>query len=289
MRVQILDTSALTDLVAPGSALVRHQLLDEVDAERIVVLVTHPLIWEVSATRAVNEEKYRAMVELLARSSRGRVLLRLPLRRERELRARRALEFPEFIDSEMQFVPLFDAKAVDGIAAHGAGVARGLRFAEAEKALETVQALDAEERRQRSAQGAPLDGSGTGWRKALKHANRDKNYLLKFAESFARDAVTESGKRFGVDASPLHPRSLPTFWSSALIHVARIRAVVVAGTSPNGRRSANQMDLLHLKEAATYADSFVCSDVPLREFAKGVPDLGCEVVAFDEWATRLTR
>jgi hypothetical protein len=87
----------------------------------------------------------------------------------------------------------------------------------------------------------------------------------------------------------IDPRALPTFWYSALIHVARIRAVLIGRTSPTGKKSPGQIDLIHLEEAAAYADVFVTSDGRLRAFAKSVRGLKCEVISFDDWATALTR
>ena len=168
LKVHVLDTSALNDLVAPSAALVRHRLLTEIDAGRIVVLATDPLTWELAGTRAVDEPKYVAMAEMLLRVTSGRAMLSAPVRRERELRAGRALVFPEFVDDERQFVPVFAADVVDREAAYRAGLARGLRFAEAEKAADAVLALDEEERRQRGIQGQPVEDVGTAWRKALK-------------------------------------------------------------------------------------------------------------------------
>jgi hypothetical protein len=46
MPVHTLDTSALSELAKPGSALACHRLVAEVDAGRIVVLLTWPLMWE---------------------------------------------------------------------------------------------------------------------------------------------------------------------------------------------------------------------------------------------------
>lgn len=85
------------------------------------------------------------------------------------------------------------------------------------------------------------------------------------------------------------PLELPSLRARALIHVARMRAVIIGGTSPTGKRSANQTDLIHLGEAAPYADVFVAEDRGLRAFAKEVRELGCEVLSFSEWADRLTR
>ena len=73
-----------------------------------------------------------------------------------------------------------------------------------------------------------------------------------------------------------------------MIHVARIRVVLVGGTSPAVRKSAGQLDLLHLDEAASYADVFVTCDRRLRAFARDVRELRCLVLSFEEWASRLT-
>jgi hypothetical protein len=76
--------------------------------------------------------------------------------------------------------------------------------------------------------------------------------------------------------------------SSALIHVARIRAIILGGTRPDGNKSAGQVDLLHLEEAAAYADVFVASDRRFRSFAGQVRELRCEVVSYADWAKVLT-
>jgi hypothetical protein len=91
----------------------------------------------------------------------------------------------------------------------------------------------------------------------------------------------------GLDVTNLSPRDLPTFWSSALIHVARIRAVIIGGTSPVGKSSAGQVDLLHLEEAASYADVFVTCDRALRSFAATVRGTRCEVLSYNDWAARI--
>ena len=273
MKLHFPDTSALNDLADSGPALVRHRLIDEVKAGRIVLLGTAPLILELNGTRAVNPAKHVAMVDLFRTISGGSNLLAdPPTRRERELRKGGALTYPEFVESG--FEPSLDPVAVDRAAAYHAGYARGARLAEAQKATEAEEALDARD---------------PSWRKKLKEAHRNDKYVLDLAEDYARIAMEDFGKRVGISlTSSLNPRAHPTFWQSALIHVARIRAVLVGRTSPTGNKSPGQLDLLHLEEAASYADVFITSDGRLRSFAKDVRELGCEVVSYAEWAATLT-
>jgi hypothetical protein len=272
MKLHVIDTSALNQLVHPDRALVRHRLLDEVAAERVVVLATHPLIWEFPATHAIDEPKYIAMADLLQRITRGRAMINPNERRQREIRARRALTLAELISSDVEYVPVFDREKIARGVADSAGIARGLRFAEAEKAESAARGL------------AELDEE---WRHGLKIANKAKRYGSEYAEDIARDAIAEYGRREGVDVAGVNPRDLPSFWSSALIHTARIRAVLVARASPTGNKSAGQIDLMHLEDAASYGDFFAAEDGRLRSFAATVPGLRCEVLSFAEWSGRL--
>jgi hypothetical protein len=288
MPVHTLDTSALSELAKPGSAVVRHRLIAEADAGRVVVLVTWPLMWEVVGARSVDDAHYRAMVEVLLRVSGGRVMINERSRRERELQARRALTLAGFVDDKSCFTPAFEPEAVDRAAAKTAGLARGLRFAEAEQAADTVEGLNESVRLQAMTRGEHVDEVGAAWHRALALANRREKYALELAESYARDRMVTDATAVGLDVTNQSPRDLPTFWSSALIHVARIRAVIIGGTSPVGKSSAGQVDLLHLEEAASYADVFVTCDRALRHFAATVRGMRCEVLSFEEWAALLT-
>jgi hypothetical protein len=274
MKVHLLDTSALTDLSETADAIVRHRVLDEISADRIVVLGTYPLMWELYGTRAVNEPKFRRQVDLLLRMTRGRLLLDAPARRVRELQAGGPLTYPGFVDDKWQLVPTAEAEQVDTAAAHGEGVKFGLIFRELEMAHDSIR---------------ELDRVSPGWRKELTGAYRSGRYATELGEIYGQIGMKLFEARAGVDASQLTASTLPTFWSSALIHVARIYAVIVGGTSPKGRRSAGQFDLMHLEEAASYANVFVTSDASLRSFAKKVRDLRCEVLSFEDWAARLTK
>jgi hypothetical protein len=189
MPVHTLDTSALSELAKPGSALVRHRLVAEVDAGRIVVLVTWPLMWELVGARSADDAHYRAMVEVLLRVTVGRVMLSERSRRERELRARGALTITGFVDDAHCFVPAFDPEAVDLAAAKSAGLARGLRFAEAEQAEDTVEGLNESVRMEAMARGEDVDEVEGAWHRALALANRREEYALELAESYARDRM----------------------------------------------------------------------------------------------------
>jgi hypothetical protein len=288
VKICCLDTSALNDLLEPNTVLVRHRLIDEVNARRIVVLGTAPLLLEMSGTYDVDAARHVAMIDLFHRISRGSNLLLDPVvRRERELRAGRALVYPAFVESNYE--PSFEANAVQRAAAFATGCIRGMRFLEAEKASEAVRTLDDRERQLASARGELSDPSDPAWRRTLKVARGDERFMAQLVEDFARAAIDACAHRLRIEnAAGLNPRDLPTFWQSASIHVARIHAVIVGRTSPTGRKSAGQVDLLHLDEAASYADVFVTSDRRLRAFAKTVRELRCEVLSFTEWAGGIT-
>jgi hypothetical protein len=255
MQLHVFDTSSFNLLVEPEAALARHRLLEEVDAEHVLFLLTHPLIWETLGTRAVDDAKYRAMTDLAARISKRRLLIDPPTRRVRELEARRALTLAEVIDPEHEFVGLLDPEKVDREAAMRSGMGRGLRFAEAEKANAAALDLDDLARAKSAEQGeAPPTSPSKIWRRGLKQGASDE-YLLALAEHFAGSAVERFGDHYRIDVTGVEPRRLPSFWASALIHVARVQAVMVARHSPTGRKTANR----------------------------------CEVLSFEQWAERLTR
>ncbi len=322
MKVHLLDTSALSRLVEEDAGLARHRLLEEVGAERIVVLATDPLMWELMGARAASEQKYYAMMDFLVRVTRTKVLVARAQRLRREVRFGRALTLAEFIDEEHYVTPLVDPDVVDRSAAHGRAVEVLLREDEMRKATETVRQLDELEARMRAhalgeARGlrfaaAEMAAAGSqprdedleagprptwltgfvfndSWRDGLKRAHRAASYAMNYAEGVARHAMEDLAAHEGVDASLVDPRTLPTFWSSALIHTARIRAVLLAGHSPTGNKSMSQIDRLHLVEAASYGDVFVSRDRALRAFARDVQGLWCQVMSFEEWADRLVR
>ncbi len=288
MQLCFLDTSALTDLVAPDAAFIRHRLIDRVNGGNVVVLGTAPLLLELSGTYEVDAPKHLAMVDLFHRISRGsHFLLDPPTRRERELRCGRGLIYPDFVES--RFEPSLEVEAIGHAAAAYAGYSRGMRFAEAEKAADAIRALDDLERQAALAVGSVFDLHDPQWRRTMIQANRSESYALRLAEDYARIAIDRFAPTVGItDTETLGARALPTFWCSALIHVARIRAVVLGGTSPTGNKSVGQLDLIHLEEAASYADLFVTSDCRLRAFAKEVRGLRCQVLSFDDWAAALT-
>jgi hypothetical protein len=161
-------------------------------------------------------------------------------------------------------------------------------FAEAETAADAFDGLDADARRQLAASedAEPEADPRETWQGAFQRAYATKDYALALAKRFARDDVDNYAGRERIDPRGLDPRSLPTFWASALAHVARIRAVTIASMSPKGKKSPGQIDLLHLKEAAAYADVFVTSDRRLRALASTVRELPCAVLATEEWIAR---
>jgi hypothetical protein len=289
LLIVLLDTSALGALTAPEAFQIRHRLLEKVRGGGLILLVTDPLGWEMAAARAVNDTKYRAMVDLLARLTNGRVLLSAPDRREREAKLGRALTFDEVVRAAQRFVQIFDVRVVDEEAARRGGMLRGLRFREAEKASDTVEALDAEVRKQRLTQSAIASTSDerSVWHDGLKKQFRNPAYVGQLVADYARTDLDGIGELYRLNTSGLDPLSLPTFASVAAIHVARVRSVIVGGTSPTGRRSANQADLLHLEEAASYADVFVTCDGRLKAFAETVSSLRCRVATFNEWSKEL--
>jgi len=134
VRVHTLDTCALSDLAEHSQfALARHRVLDEVAAGRIVVLGTHPLLWELPALHGANRSLFEAFFDLLLRISRGRVLLHPAVRQEHEVRARGRLDYPAFVDSEGGIVYVRDAERLAEDAAFNEGHALGLQFSEKEK------------------------------------------------------------------------------------------------------------------------------------------------------------
>ena len=279
MPVHTLDTSALSELAKPGSALARHRLVAEVDAGRIVVLVTWPLMWEIVGARAVDDAHYRAMVEVLLRITGGQVMLMERSRRERELREPAALSRSRgssttSIGSRRHSSPRRSTLA----AAKERGARAGSAVRRGGASRRPGRGLNESERQRAMARGEEVDEVGAAWHRALALANRREEYALELAESYAVDRMLKDAASAGIDVTNLSPRDLPTFWSSALIHVARIRAVIIGGTSPVGRSSTGQVDLLHLEEAASYADVFVTCDRALRSFATTVRGLRCEVL-----------
>jgi hypothetical protein len=286
MQVHTLDTSALSELAKQPHGLVRHRLIDEIAAERIVVLGTHPLLLELAGAHRANRAHFRAMFELLIRITSRRLLLPALQRIDRELSARGPLAFPDFVDQKEGVVPFDDSAALEQGEADLFGRTRGLAFREAEQTADAARDLDDLGRRQARAAGVPFDESR--WRKGLKDQFRVPAWLHDLAEHYARKTIEHRGKASGIDVSGLSPSSVPSAWSSAWIHVSRMRAVIVGGASPTGKKSPGPLDLVHLKEAASYADMFVTKDRGLLAFAKDVPGLRCEVLSFDQWARRFT-
>jgi hypothetical protein len=282
--VHTLDTGALTDLAEPQHGLTRHRLLDEIAAERILVLGTTPLLWELPALRAKDEHLFRASLDLLVRITRSRVLLSPPTRHEDELRARGPLPYPAFMDPQHGIVPDEEPETMARAAAVNEGHARGLRFSEMEQAVDAADALQEEARRQARASGEQHDPRA--WRRSLKRAPPE--FWFDQADYNAQVIVRQIATRAGLDPAGVDHRNLPSFWGPALIHAARVRAVLIEGTSPAGRKSVSKLDLLHLEEAAAYADVFVTTDRRLRVFAERVCRR-CEVISLDAWAHRLTR
>lgn len=192
MRLHFPDTSALSDLAEPHAVLVRHRLIDEVGAGRIVILGTAPLLLELNGTRAVDAVKHRAMVDLFYRISVGSTLLLDPTtRRERELQLGRGLEYPEFVES--RFEPPIDANAVDMAAAFAAGAIAGMRVAEAEKAENAIWDLDERERRAMLARGEVFDSRDPAWRHTLKQETRNDSYVFQLAEDTRVPRSPKSG------------------------------------------------------------------------------------------------
>lgn len=110
-------------------------------------------------------------------------------------------------------------------------------------------------------------------------------------ESDPRTVAERACIRASTTASGLDHRQLPSCWASAVIHAARVRAVLVGRANPAGRKTVSQLDLLHLDESAAYADVFITSDRRLRAFAhsaKTLLHLRCEVLSVEDWVTRLT-
>ena len=285
MKLHLFDTSALSDLAEAENALLRHRLIADVDSGRIVVLATHPLIWEIAGVRAANEPHYIGMMDLLFRVTRRRVLLRLQRRAEAEIRNGGPLAFPAYVDDEQRLELPLDVEEIDTAAATNVATAAGLTFREAERAEDTRQGLEDEARRQAREKGEPYDA--TAVRRGLKEAYERQEYVLDLIEHYARTDVDEVCSEVGLIVPSLHPRSFPSLWSRAVTHVARIRAVMVGGTRPAGRKSPGAIDLIHLKEAGAYADVFVTSDRRLRAFAANLYEKRCDVLSFEEWAATL--
>lgn len=283
-KLHVLDCSALNDLVEPGAAVARHRVLEEVKAGRLLVPVTHPLLWEMVPTRALDDAKYRRLSDLAGRLSREYWQFDLWQRRVLELRVRRALTLREVLNQNEVFLQVYDAPTVDQAAAQYEGFARGSAFAEAEKVQLSLDALDDLARKHLGYEG---HDPREAWHRPVKDANRSEKYALSFAERFARGEIEMFARRLGIDARGIEPRALPTFWSCALIHVARLRELLVARQSPTSSKAPNQTDVIHLKEAAAYAEVFVTSDKRLRSFSKKVRELTCEVLSFGEWVTRI--
>jgi hypothetical protein len=285
IRVHILDTSALSDLAEHSQyALARHKLLDGVAAGRMLVLGTAPLLWELAGLHALDPALLRASMDLLIRITGSRMILATPTRQVEELRSKGALPYPGFVDPDHTIVPMEDREALAHAAAVNEGRVRGLRFHEAEQAQDTADALDEETRRQANEKGEEYDPKA--WHRALKKV--PASFWYEQAEHNARVQMDRVAANAGVSTSGVSHRDLPSFWASALIHAARIRAVLVGRTNPAGRRAVGRLDLLHLSEAAAYADVFVTSDRRLRVFAPSVLNLRCEVLSLEAWVARLT-
>jgi hypothetical protein len=283
MQIHALDTCALTDLAEPDHAALRQRVVAHARTGRLIVPVTQGLLWEVPATRARNDGKYRAMVDLLWRISRGgHVLMNVPGRCAEEARARRALTREEIFLARQRFVPVVDPTTVDSQAAEGAEMARALLREEEERVRLSIAGMD-ESVRAHYGNDSPHGQETSVWRSALRDARLLRSRVAPFAQQLARAALEKTGARERIDVADLDPRSLPTCWSHALIHVARVRDVVVLGQRPSSRKATGQLDVVHLQEAAGYADVFVTSDRRLRLFAGRVHGLTCRVLSFADW------
>lgn len=285
MKLYTIDTCALSDLARPPLARLRHYLLDHVRGGYIVVLATYPLLWELAGARAGDAAHFDAMVDLLLRVTRECVLLPAPDRLEQELRGGGALSYPGFVHNTMKLTPDPSTESAALHAAEHEGYVAGLAFHEAERADDAVDALAAEARRQGRQKGMSYDGAA--WRRGLGEEFKREAFVLDLIDHYAQTDIADVCARTGLAAPTAHPSSIPTAWARAMVHVARMRAVVVGGTSPTGKKSPNQTDLTHLKEAAAYSDGFVTSDHRLRMFAKTIGGLRCEALSLDEWGQAL--
>jgi hypothetical protein len=279
MKLHFLDCAALNDLVEPDQVHVRHNLIERAKARELLVPATWPLIWEVAATRAVNETKYHKMLDLLWAISARRFLQGAHERMVKELRSGDALGVPGCLDAELELNVPADVAEVDASATKHRDRSRQMVEEEVAIAAATAEMLLANEKKGPDSQP---------WQLVLKGGFRHKKHVYDLADHYALEGVQRIAKENGIDPSGLDHRRLPTFWSAGRIHAARVIAVMVTRVSPVGKKIPKAPDLQHLREAESYADVFVTSDRRLRLFAERVIDLRCEVLDYKQWAARLT-
>lgn len=128
MRLYTIDTCALSDLARPQLANFRHRLFDQVDGGHVVVLATYPLLWELAGARAGDAAHFEAMVDVLFRVTRERVLLPAPDRLEREIRDAGTLRYPGFVHNTMKLTANPSAESAALHAAEHEGYSAGLRI-----------------------------------------------------------------------------------------------------------------------------------------------------------------
>jgi hypothetical protein len=175
MTMHILDCSALNALIEPDQIHVRNDLVRQTKYGGLLVPATWPLVWEVAATRAVNDTKYRKMIEFLFQIS-SRSFLATPNERMlAEMKAGGSVGVPGCLDEDRELMPLADAELVDAAAKEHLDRARDQLIDEVAQAEDTAVTLLAKE----------LEHPGSRpWRKILKEGFRQTKQVYDLADHY---------------------------------------------------------------------------------------------------------
>ena len=236
-------------------AELRRRIAEEVAAGRLTLVVTGPLLDELSAVRAADPSRYEDASRLFfaARSDAPatRVLRSLPERVALEIRCRgvapRKLAFCTHAESAQVRRNTRKPKAV-------AAAARLARHREAQ-----IAALDS---------GAAGDGAIAA------------RWCIEDLRAFF---VREGYGLSEIEARWPAPREIPSLWYQRRFHVAWARAALAAGAPLD----PVVLDAMHFEDAA-YAQVFVVADDDTRSLASRAAEPGrLAVVTFASWGRAL--
>jgi hypothetical protein len=242
-------------------AALRRRIAEEVAAGRLALVVTGPLLDELSAVRAADPSRYEDASRLLfaARSDAPatRVLRSLPERVALEIRCRGLLP------RKAAFCTHAESAQVRRNARKPKAVAASLRLA-----------------RHREAQlAALLTGAAGAMPAAGDEAIAETWCTSDLRLFFAREGYGLSE----IEARWPDPREIPSLWLQRRFHVACARAALEAGAS----LATGVLDAMHFEDAA-YAQVLVVADDATRSLASRAADPGrLAVVTFASWGRAL--
>lgn len=285
----LLDTNAIRylfgrDGFAPAEfELIRARLARLAAADMVRVVVTTPLMWELSKFYFLEDfgpARYREMLRYYVTVGCQWAMKNEHARCRLEITSRRRLR-----DSEV-----FDACDVQSTLTMHEDEAEVRRIYEMQRGLKDDER--AKEAAVRQATAEELEKNDPAWRSNLDRAFSEAEWVRtvkQYVRMASRDFARKNGLRV-VGAQWPKPRDMPTFWYSQSFYAAKARRVFVDSkkelTSKKAVRDMPDMlDVTHFRDAA-YVDILVSQDEVFREVAAATR-LPLEVVSFDDLARSL--